>query len=922
MEEYQQSTNQISALMSTKLALPRTRSSLVPRETLLTRLNAVLDYKLTLLSAPAGYGKTTLVSRWIRPDDTAQERFETAWVSLDTSDNDPVRFWRYVLTACQRLAHSVVDKNSYSRALLSLRQVQFFSLDVPQPISFDVVLTEMINILAQMKSHYVLVLDDYHVITVPEIHETVATFIGHLPDTIHVILLSRGDLPLPLARLRGQGDLFELRAADLRFSLDETQHFLRQVLRFAPSPQFVASLQARTEGWIVGVKFIALALQERLDEQACDRFLETFSGSYRHILEYLVGDVLATQPEAFQTFLLQTAILKRLNGSLCDAVTERSDSDVWLEQLERGGLFIEPLDGAGEWYRYHDLFAEAMHHEARRRLGEDALCAAAGRASLWYEQHDMLSEAIEAALQTSDKERVARLIELIVVAQHFVELHEFHTLRRWLDQLPQELLQRHPWLCLLYANIFLFTSEPREQAHYEQSEEFLRISEAAWREERNMVGVGMVFAFRSLLLCWQEDMHKAEEYARQSLTMLPEDDTTWRGVSLGIIARADFLAGKLDRARQMASQSLAASLAAGNDHSARPAILMVAQICYEQGQLHQAETFYRQVLAMSDDDPDDRRKALSGLAQLNYEWNLLETAETQICESLELSKQFASDATHIEAGLLYARIVSARGEYEQARQYVQTLLSKAQSSLLLKSPELYREVLTCQAHFQLIDGDIAACMRWSTADLLSQETISFRQQEREALLVARLLLAQEKADEVVSDLEPWLLRAQAEKRQRRVLEIQLLMALAYASRKQTREARQLLHDILVAARVEGYQRLFLDQGESMAALLRTCLLEVREELVLNNYGQTILSAFSATQDDSHSASDVVLLEPLSPQERRVLRLLALGRSNPAIAGELVVSVNTIRTQVQSIYRKLNVNNRVEAVETARHLQLL
>src|SRR5437764_9290167 len=334
-------------LLSTKLAPPRPRPSLVRREALLARLDEGLEHKLILLSAPAGFGKTTLVGEWIASRSERQDALSVAWVSLDVGDNDPVRFWRYVITACQ-----VFDAAVGESALALLSMSRRFPLET--------ILTTFINELAQFAHRGILVLEDYHVITSPQIHESVTYLIDQLPAKLNLLVLTRSDPPLPLARLRAHNDLYELHAADLRFSLAETQTFLRQTLPFPLSSEVITRLETRTEGWVAGLRLLALALQGRKDPRELERMLVTFTGSHRHILEYLVADVLSSQTETLQRFLLQTAFLKPLTASLCDAVTCRSDSEMMLEQLEHANLFLIPLDDVGQWYRYHALFAEAM----------------------------------------------------------------------------------------------------------------------------------------------------------------------------------------------------------------------------------------------------------------------------------------------------------------------------------------------------------------------------------------------------------------------------------------------------------------------------------------------------------------------------------------------------------------------------------
>ncbi len=906
-----------SGLLTTKLIVPSLPSSILPRGPLLEWLELALEHKLTLLSAPAGFGKTTLMRSWVAQH---QERCALAWLALDAGDNDPVRFWRYVAMACQHFegASDSSTPPPGSSTLELLRHAQGFSLTGPHYLSFETVLTSLINDLARLSRSSVLILEDYHVLTETSIHETMATLIEHLPPTIHVILLSRGDLPLPLARLRAQGELLELRASDLRFTLAETRLFLQLALSSSLSEEMIARLQARTEGWIAGLKLVALALRERTSEQQRLHFLATFGGRYRHILEYLVSDVLNTQPEALQLFLLQTSGLSRLCGSLCNAVTGRNDSDVVLEQLERTGLFLDALDGSGEWYRYHALFAESMQQEVRRRLGEAMLRTCAHQASSWYEKHAMPTEAIESALQSGDAEHVISLIE------HFADYQEYHTLRRWLEQLPQQLVHRHPVLCLLYANTLVFSMQPRQTTDWGKVEALLKGAEDIWREQANTIGVGIILSFRSLASNWQGAYGRAHSFAREALSLLPEGEMTWRGISRGILGETELYAGHLDKACQTIQESIAAGQAGGNPYAVRASTLMLAEVCIGQGELSQAEAYYRGVLANCEDDLDDKKKALFGLARLFYQRNELTAVEQTLEEVFQLGKQFPDESLQIRAEMLQVRVLFARGGYEQVRQHLQTLLVRAQSSPFRPVQQLYRSVLTWQALLQLTEGKLLAVPVWLSPPGQVTDALSFKQQEQEALLLARWYLSQGNQGLAIQQLEDRLKVAQELGQVESVLEIQMLLALAHADLKQASEARELLYAVLIVAQRGGYQRLFLDEGDHLQALLRT-LQPLAHEQLLSSYIQQVLQNFKQSQDQNVAnpspAQTISLAEPLSPQEERVLRLMVTGRSNPEVARELIVSVNTIRTQVQSIYRKLNVNNRVEAIETARHLHL-
>jgi LuxR family maltose regulon positive regulatory protein len=906
-------------LLSTKLAAPRPHSSLVTRGPLLARLDEGFEHKLTLLSAPAGFGKTTLVSEWIAAHSERQHPLPVAWVSLDAGDNDPVRFWRYIITACQAFDAAVGE------SALPLLPASLAARRLP----FETLLTTFINDLAQLAHRGVLVLEDYHLITSPQIQEAVTYFIDHLPATLHLLILTRSDPPLPLARLRAHNDLYELHATDLRFSQEETRTFLGQALSFPLSTEAITRLEARTEGWVAGLRLLALALQGRKDQRDLEHMLVTFTGSQRHILEYLVADVLSSQPESLQEFLLQTVFLNRLTGSLCDAVTGRNDSEHMLEHLERANLFLIPLDDAGQWYRYHALFAEAMQHEARRLLGEDYLRSLYDKASRWYVEHGLLAEAVEVTLSARDFARAAVLIERIV-GPHSIA-NELHTLMRWLEQLPQEVLQSRPVLSMAYAIALLFTVDRSDPATRTYVLAPLEVAERYWQAEGNRPKLGEALAFRSLDALWQGDLPQAFAAARQSLELLPEQEMFWRGTSILTAAMGDLLAGKPDVARQATLEARTLFEGVGNPYGVRAATYILGEVNSRQGELHAAARFYRQEIAGAAEDPLDMANALIGLAALSYEWNELQRAEQEVSQALDLGEHHADELGKYHAGLsikvpgslVLARVLHARGDTVQAQRLLQELVVLTQER---KWPYLHREVLAEQARLRLSVADLAAVQRWSTTITQLGEDFRIVQQEREALIIARLLIAQGEAEAALRLLDHWQADAQAWRRGRSELEILVLTALAHFTHNHLPQARQTLREALTLAQAEGYQRLFLDEGETLVTLLRAVLLDVREEPLIT-YVRNLLLAFAHRQAEQDTASSspgapALLIEPLSPQEQRVLRLLAAGRSNPEIAGTLIVSVNTVKTQVQSIYRKLNVNSRKEAREVARQLNLL
>ena len=909
-------TAQQPPLLAPKLHLPRLHSSHILRERLLVRLDAGLERKLTLLSAPAGFGKTTLVSQWLagRKISSSADHplLSAAWVSLDSGDDDPVRFWRYVITACQSFQTNL---GKPALALL-LTERASWHLSFPQP-DLEAILTMFLNEVSQVPVRGVLVLEDYHCITSPQIHEALTYLIDHLPATLHIVIITRSDPPLPLARLRAHDELIELHAADLRFSLEEMRTFFQQATPFSLSPEIIERLEARTEGWVTGLRLLALALQGRILEQQVEDFLATFAGSHRHLLEFFVTEVLGAQPETTQLFLLQTSMLARLTGSLCDAVTGRDDSELLLEALERANLFLQPLDGAGQWHRYHMLFAEAMQHEARRRLGEDALRSCFDKAGCWYEQHGMLAEAVEAAFSARDFARAAILIERLVGERQIMESRELHTLRRWMVQMPEVVMEQHPSLCLYHAVALAFSPDRLTPATFERVEASLQMAERAWRADGKLAKLGEVLAFRSLMSTWQGEIVQAATFARQALVWLPEEEVLWRGTSLSIVAGGEMTMGQLNTARKMMLDALALCEASGNRFAVRASIITLGEIYYGQGELRRAAELYRQILSEAEDDNDmaDRERALVGMAQISYEWNELETARQQAQEALELGKRVADEFHQERSLLLMARALHARGETQRAKHILLTMLAQTPIFSSTRSPALYREVLACQAQFSLTEGDISAVQRWNATRTSYDEAFPRIMQEQEELLAARLLIAQGQAEEAIHTLERCLLEARKAERIRGTLVIQLLMALAYARQKQAQKARSLLREVLTLAHNEGYQRLFLDEGEPMADLLRATLPEIQEKPLIM-YTHTLLRAFA------HPSTYTQIIESLSPQEERVLRLLASGQSRQEIARELVVSINTVKTHLQRIYQKLNVSSRQQAREAACSLHLL
>jgi LuxR family maltose regulon positive regulatory protein len=927
-------------LLEPKLHLPRLHTNLVERERLLTLLDAVLERKLTLITAPPGFGKTTLLLQWLAHQKTPDP---FAWVALDAGDNDPIRFWRYVLTACQSF------QNDHGHEVL--HQLSTIAPSPFEPSPLETILTTFLNALTRYAHDGILILEDYHLITSPSIHQTITFLLDHLPPTLHLILLSRSDPPLPLARLRARGDLCEIHTAELCFSQEETLTFLQQNLSlpsYTLSPQTIRQLDVHLEGWAAGLRLLTFALRGNKSQQEVEHILATFASNHpaqQPIQDYFITEVLDTQPEPLQHFLLQTSVLCRLTGSLCDSATDREDSEQLLDALEHAGLFLELLDGPGHWYRYHALFAETMQQEARRRLGMNVLREVSQKASQWYENHTMFSEAIESALQAQNLPFVAELLERTIGDQqfifgsHYYEIHEFHTIRRWLEQIPAEIMRQHPALCLVYATalLFIFALSHLTPTMMMQVETFLQMAAEGWRAEGNMARLGEVFAFRALLSRQKGVTGEAVDYANLALALLPEKELAWRSAALNVKGTESLLAGYPDRAEQALLEANVLAKNIGNPYGIRATIAMLGGVYFEQGKLHEAAMRYRQVLheAREQEDRDDIAHALLGLIHISYEWNDLSTAEQQAQEALELGELLADEAFQLQAALMLARIQNARGQTSTAQQCLDALLVGTCSAWpTAPKPEVplhhslilsrhTHEIQIMQASLHLAAGDTTVAQRWIKAQQ-QNDALHLVHREQDALLMVRLLMAQGKSQEALDMLISLHDAALKTKRTRTSLEIQILMARAYAVNDQLQEARHILHTVLMMTHAEGYLRLFLDEGEAMTTLLRGLVPYMREKHLMA-YLQTILQAFARKQKGSVAPPvpfSSPLIEPLSSHEQRVLRLLVAGRTNPEIARELTVSVNTIRTQVQSIYRKLNVHNRFEASDIARQLQLL
>jgi LuxR family maltose regulon positive regulatory protein len=923
-------------ILAAKLYVPSHRSRIVFRSRLIERLNEGLPGKIALISAPAGFGKTTLVSEWL-----AGCQRTVAWLSLDEGDNDPARFLTYLVAALQTLPPKTGGAKIGAGVLVALQSLQ--------PPSIESILTTLLNEITTLSDSFILVLDDYHLIDSQPVDQALTFLLEHLPPQMYLVIASREDPNLPLARLRARGQLTELRAADLRFTPAEAAEFLNQVMGLNLSAEDIAALEARTEGWIAGLQLAAIALRSQLsmqDREDIDRFIQAFTGSHRFVLDYLVEEVLERQPEHIRSFLLQTAILDRLCAALCNAVTEREDGKEMLDVLERSNLFLIPLDDQRQWYRYHRLFADVLQTHLTEAQPEQ-VSSLHQRASAWYEQNGLSPDAIRHALAAKDFERAAGLIELAWSAMDLS--YQSATWLGWVKALSDDQIRARPVLSAGYAWALLDGGElEASEARLRDAERWLdtptdKMVVADREQYRSLpASIATARAYRSLAL---GDVPGTVKYARQALELTHEDDRVRYIQATSLLWLAQYTSGDLEAAERSLADFHANLRKTGEILTLIGTSFLLADIRAALGRLHEAESSYQQALRLATSQgglmPVGSGDLYRGLGELYIERGDLEAAAQHLSTSQKLGEQTpVTDWAH-RLCVSQARLKEAQGDLAGALE----LLDEAERVYVRSPLPDVRPVAALKARVWLKQGRLADAQGWAREQNLSPDEDLSYLREFEHLTLARVLIATGKSDrkagslaEAIRLLGRLLQAAEEGGRNGSVIEILILQSLAHQAQGNQTRALAPLERALALAEPEGYVRIFVDEGEAMRSLLRL-LIEKQSrnrDHPLSGYADKLLAAFSQPaaapkKAFMHQESDMIepevrpakgmLVEPLSERELEVLKLLRSELSGPEIAQQLIVSLNTLRTHTKNIFNKLGVNNRRAAVRRAEELDL-
>jgi LuxR family maltose regulon positive regulatory protein len=900
-------------LLATKLFVPKLRRGLVARPRLLERMGNGAEARLTLVSAPAGFGKTTVLASWLH-EESAEGR-SVAWLSLDAADNDPASFWTYVVTALQGALQDVG-----ASALELLRSA---------PVSTELVLTTLLNELAAAPDEAWLVLDDYHLVDNHEVNEGLAFLLEHLPAQVHVVVSTRADPDLPLARWRVRGELVEIRAADLRFTSDEATAYLNVATGLDLAAEDIAVLDERTEGWIAALQLAALSLQGRGDVSG---FIARFAGDDRYIVDYLIEEVLRHQTDTVRGFLLQSAVLDRLTGPLCNAVTGRDDGSEMLVDLERANLFIVALDDRREWYRYHHLFADVLR---ARMLGEqpDQVPLLHQRASEWYQRHDLTEEAVRHALAARDFDRAAHLIELAMPA---IRRHRQEALMYgWLKALPDDTVRRRPVLSVFYGDMLMHSGDldavgPRLD-DAERGLAAVPDGEALpWADTAELRSLPATIAiYRASLAQAGGDAAGTAEHARRALDLAGPEDHLARGGAAGFLGLAAWAQGDVSGALETFSQAVASLHAAGNLVDALSSTVVLADLWMAAGRPSKARRLCERALQRAEAQGEGFARAITdlqvGLSEIDVEVGDLDSAKQHLEAAAAVADPAGMNEGRYRWFVARGLLAQAAGKQDEAVKFLERAAELYRPGFF---PEV-RPIAAIKARIWIVQGNLSEAADWARDRGVSVADDAGYLREFDHLTLVRLLLAQHRANQdggalvqAAGLLDRLLTAAETSGRAGSSVEIRLLTALVRdAQGRRPQALESLAQSLTLAPEPEGYVRLFLDEGAPMLTLLR----DASHHGVAGDRARRLLSlaaAPAALTPDPGQRQAASSVEPLSDRELQVLRLLDSELTGPQIARELFVSHNTVRTHTKHIFTKLDVTSRRAAVRRARERGLI
>jgi len=896
--------NQHLTPLKTKLCVPPLRSRWMTRLRLVKRMDEGFNGKLTLISAPAGFGKTTLLVDWVH-----RHKIPVAWFSVDKADNDPLHFLTYVILGLQG------RETGTGKAALTM-------LQSPQPPSVESILINLINDVIRIPTDIALILDDYHLVAAQPIHDLMAFLLENLPEQMHMVIATRSDPPLPLlARLRSQNQLTELRAADLSFSADETANLINQSLDLQLSTRDIQLLETQTEGWVAGLQLAALSLQGRKDPSD---FIKGFKGDNRYIADYLTEEVLNRQSEPLRNFMLQTSILGRLCGSLCDTVTGQEHGQQVLNTLEKANLFVIPLDDERCWYRYHHLFADLLEQRLRMKQG-DLVTELHNRASQWFAENDFKKEAVDHALAAKDYNQAAQLIQEIAGVDW--DRANESRLIRWFRKLPNEQIGANSKLCIFYAK------ELSQSGYLEDAEMRLQAAEnliesTSNSELRNEDLRGRIAVIRAYISSQTGDFSRIIRFSNQALKLLPQGDLIWQSVAATTLGLAYGWSGVGDmvKAQQAFSEAMKISKAAGNMYHTILTNMCLGVVMLLRGQFKEAKDIFQQSISHANEnglsETEIAGSLYGNLGVIFCEWNDLNEGIRLINKGIELNKQGRDPLMLASCRINLFRALIYRMDLVGAFSVIEKLNESTREFRL--PPWITNVIAANNVYSWLANGNLNAATQWAKEKGLSVDNKLTNLREPEHIALVFILIAQGQLDDADRLLQRLIENAKAGDRVYVVIEMRLMRALILKAQKNTSAALGELKLALSLAEPGGLIMIFVSKGKPVSELLEEIVAvkkgdqdATKTEFSLS-YAKKLLSAFKAAAPPKTEC----LLDPISEREMEVLHLIAAGLSNREIADKLFISLNTVKTHTKNINSKLDVNSRIQAIARAKELGLL